>query len=103
MYECVKQYYSILHDQYVHKKNKYLRETGCPTEAPCMRSLRRFTRRLVVFSPITKLIASMKFDFPKLKQNQRQNITKLLNIVSRYIPEPLGPMTAVKFFKGPII
>jgi hypothetical protein len=42
----------------------YLRETGCPTEAPCMRSLRRFTRRLVVFSPITKLIASIKFDLP---------------------------------------
>lgn len=49
-------------------QKKYLRETGCPTEAPCIRSLRRFTRRLVVFSPITKLIASIKLDLPEKRQ-----------------------------------
>jgi len=49
-------------------QEKYLRETGCPTEAPCIRSLSRFTRRLVVFSPITKLIASIKLDLPVKQQ-----------------------------------
>lgn len=40
------------------------REIGWPMEAPWIRSLSRFTRKLDVFSPITKEMASMKLDFP---------------------------------------
>jgi len=70
----------------IHSINDYcarqihLRETGCPTEAPCIRSLRRFTRRLVVFSPITKLIASIKLDLP-VKQQNNGIIVKRNNIL----------------------
>lgn len=44
---------------------KHRLDTGRPIAAPWISSLSRFTRRLLVFSPITKLMASMKFDFPK--------------------------------------
>ena len=51
----------------------YLRETGCPMDAPCIRSLNLFTLKLDVFSPITKLTASIKFDLPE------KNIHNLLS------------------------
>jgi len=61
--------YQLIHSiNHYYARLIYLRETGCPTEAPCIRSLRRFTRRLVVFSPITKLIASIKLDLPVKQQ-----------------------------------
>lgn len=37
---------------------------GFPTGAPWIRSFRVFTRRLLVFSASTKLMASMRLDLP---------------------------------------
>ena len=48
-------------------KISYLRATGFPIDAPWISSLKRFTRKLLVFSPMTKLIASMKLDLPTIK------------------------------------
>lgn len=43
---------------------KALLAAGFPTGAPWIRSFRVFTRRLLVFSASTKLMASMRLDLP---------------------------------------
>lgn len=55
-----------------------LRDTGLPIDAPWISSLNLLTRKLLVFSPITKLIASMKFDLP---DNSFKFIISLFNQV----------------------
>ncbi|CAJ0939942.1 unnamed protein product [Ranitomeya imitator] len=45
-------------------------DTGCPMLAPWMSSRAHFTLRLAVLSPITKLMASIKLDFPELTKKQ---------------------------------
>lgn len=43
---------------------KALLAAGFPTGAPWIRSFKVFTRRLLVFSANTKLMASIRLDFP---------------------------------------
>lgn len=50
---------------------------GFPTGAPWMRSFSVFTRKLLVFSASTKLMASMRFDLPE--RGEEKNAQKTEN------------------------
>lgn len=86
------------------------------TSTCSIQTLTVLTRRLDVFSPNTKLIASIKLDFPikimehaaynnlrsKLTFIQYQQLFLKNTVVQFHLPHPLGPIMAVKRLKGPM-
>lgn len=73
---------------------KALLAAGFPTGAPWIRSFRVFTRRLLVFSANTKLMASIRLDFPKttMKTLVCKIFTAIIRKYSIYVNKALGTM-----------